>query len=110
MYFLLSIVCALIGMGLVLYGTPIKSPAHHRPFIDTDQWIEDARILIQTWIRTVLKFVVVHLVNWYRYVTRDITIHKTMKQKIRELLYEHYRENKNKLSGKKTNLSQIKKD
>jgi hypothetical protein len=96
MYFLLAMACALIGMGLVIHGTPVKSSAKHHPFIDTDHWIESTRLIIQTWIRRMLKFIVVHLVNWYRYVTRDITIHKTMKQKVRELLYEHYRENKNK--------------
>lgn len=39
-----------------------------------------------------LRFIVVHLVGWYRFIVHDITIHKTMKKKVRELLYEHHRE------------------
>lgn len=79
-----------------------------RPLIDTDVWIESIHVSFQTKLRTVLRFIVVHLVQWYRYITRDITIHTTMKKKVRELLYEHHKENSISPS-KKSKLFDLKK-
>ena len=91
MYFLLASVLAVIGITVLLAG--VKSDGqYHEPIINTDRWIDSWTFTMKKTIRRMLRFVVVHLVGWYRFVVHDITIHKTMKQKVRELLYEHHRE------------------
>lgn len=93
MYFLLATICALIAIGILIMQ---KKPAleYHKPIIDTDRWIEHWESIFQNSLRKILRFAVIHLVGWYRFIIHDITIHKTMKKKVRELLYEHHREQK----------------
>jgi hypothetical protein len=104
MYFLLATICALIGI-IILLSRVKPNKEYHIPIIDTDRWIDHWEITFQNSLRKILRFVVIHLVGWYRFVIHDITIHKTMKKKVRELLYEHHREQK----VKSTRLS-IRKD
>lgn len=104
MYFLLAMICALLGMGIILYRSPIRSTGN-RYLIDTDRWIEHFSMSLRSWIRNFLKFIVVHLVYWYRHITRDISIHTTVKQKVRELLYEHHTSKG--ILKKKSNLSHL---
>ncbi len=93
MYFLLATLCALIGIVLLLLQTKPVVP-YHKPIIDTDRWIDHWEVTIQNSLRKLLRFVVIHLVGWYRFIIHDITIHKAMKKKVRELLYEHHHEQK----------------
>ncbi len=101
MYFLIASICAMIGIVILVARTkPVYSgTAEH--IIDTDRWIEQGKFLIAKLIRKILRFIVVHLVGWYRFVVHDITIHKTLRQKVRELLYEHYNEQRVKRSAGK---------
>lgn len=100
MYFLLASVIALVGIVILLAGKKPATGSYHEPIINTDRWIESWEIGLQKTIRKILRFVVVHLVGWYRFVIHDITIHKTMKKKVREILYEHHAEKRKKVSDK----------
>lgn len=91
MYFLIASACALIGIGILLFRAK-PTTDYHEPIINTDRWIESWEFALQKSLRSALRFLVVHLVGWYRFVIHDITIHKTMKKKVRELLYEHHHE------------------
>ncbi len=111
MYFFIAMVCASIGMILVLRGTPVKQSLRNKALIDTDIWIENIYTSFQKILKSLLKFIVVHLVQWYRHITQNMTIHRTIKQRIRELLYEHYREKKEQASlQKSSDLLKIKRD
>ncbi len=67
----------------------------NRSFIDTDVWIEHISTSIQKTSTLILKFIIVHSIDWYHRVTQNMTIQKKIKQRIKTLLYEHYRERKN---------------
>ena len=99
MYFLIASVCAFIGMIILLYRVKPHT-GYHQPIINTDRWIESWEFALQRFLRKLLRFIVVHLVGWYRFVVHDITIHKTIKRKVRELLYEHHREQRLKTTMK----------
>ncbi len=91
MEFLIASIIGILGMVILLWKTKptVTDPA---PLIDTDRWIDEGSIAIEKFVRKILRVVVFHLVSWYRFIIHDMTIHKTMKQKVRELLYEHHRE------------------
>jgi len=94
MYFLIACTVALIGM-MVILGSVRPKPNHHRqPLINTDAWIDAWEFSIQKFLRKILRTIVVHLVSWYRFIIYDMNVHKNIRQKVRELLYEHYREEK----------------
>ena len=99
MYFLIATVCAFIGMMILLFRVKPTSN-YYQPIINTDRWIESWEHSLQKFLRRTLRFIVVHLVGWYRFVIHDITVHKTMKRKVRELLYEHNREQRSKTTLK----------
>jgi len=99
MYFLIATVCAFIGIIILLFRVK-PSSNYHQPIINTDRWIENWEYSLQKSLRRTLRFIVVHLVGWYRFVIHDITVHKTMKRKVRELLYEHHREQRSKTTLK----------
>lgn len=94
MYFLIALICSLIGMGILIRFTRPNYSLAHQPIIDTDRWIESGKIILEKKLKDVLHTVVIHLVSWYRIITRQVTIHKTVKQKVREILFEHYAEQK----------------
>lgn len=100
MYFLLASLIAVVGIMILLSGKQPVKETYHQPLINTDRWIETWEISLQKTLRKILRFVVVHLVGWYRFVIHDITIHKTMKKKVREILYEHNAERRKKASDK----------
>jgi hypothetical protein len=99
MYFLIASICALIGI-VVLLSRVKPERNYYQPIINTDRWIESWELSLQKFLRQILRFIVVHLVGWYRFIIHDITIHKTMKRKVRELLYEHHREQRSKTTLK----------
>ncbi len=100
MYFLLASSLAVVGIIVLLTGKKPAKESYSEPIINTDKWIETLEIGLQKTIRKILRFIVVHLVGWYRFVIHDITIHKTMKRKVREILYEHHAEKRKKVSDK----------
>jgi uncharacterized membrane protein len=94
MYFLLAIAFAVIGIGILLWNAKPRYSEHPRSVIDTDRWIDKAEFFMQKTIKQILHTFVVHLVSWYRIISHEITIHKTLKQKVREILYEHHKQKK----------------
>lgn len=98
MYFLLASIIALIGIGVLIKSVKTKAPRsdHYPHLIDTDAWIEAWEFSLQKFLRKILRVVVVHIVSWYRFLLYEMTLHKTVRQKVRELLYEHYHEQRKK--------------
>jgi hypothetical protein len=86
--------CSLIGMGILIRFARSNYSLAQQPIVDTDRWIESGKIILENKIKIILHVIVVHLVSWYRVITHRITIHKTMKQKVREILFEHHAKQK----------------
>ncbi len=98
MYFLLASIVGLIGIIILLRLTkPRVRDIRHLPhIIDTHAWIESWEFSFQRFLRKILRIMVVHIVQWYRFIIYDMHIHTTVKKKVRELLHEHYHEKRNK--------------
>lgn len=94
MYFLLASLVALGGIFFLLRSTKprIRKSDYYPDLIDTNAWIDSLEFSLQKFLRKILKVTVVHMVSWYRFIVYDITIHKTLRQKVRELIQEHQRE------------------
>jgi hypothetical protein len=94
MYFLIALICSLIGIGILIRFARPNYAMAQQPIIDTDQWIQSTKIILEKKLKYILRTAVVHLVSWYRVITRQITIHTTVRQKVRKILFEHYAEQK----------------
>jgi hypothetical protein len=89
MYFLIAIIACILGIVILLkFAKPNYD--HQEHLIDTDRWIARMEFGLQKFLHEILRILVVHLVGWYRFVTRNITIHKSLRQKIRKVLYDHH--------------------
>lgn len=95
MYFLLASLVALGGIIFLLRPTKQKvSLQQNLNIIDTDVWIDSLESTLQQFLRKILKIIVIHIASWYRFIVYNITIHKKLRTKIKELLHEHQREHR----------------